>query len=283
MLWFVLLSSLPLYADNFNIILNNQLPLRSNYELDVLTLALETTKSEYGDFTIKTMESGYTISRQIKVAQESPDIILWASPYHSINTSLTIIEYPLFNGIFGLRGIVLHKSKLNDFNRVKNVDDLRKYTIAQGPGWMDVSIYKNSGFIVFEARLKKLFNMASQQRFDLLPLGIIEIDDETLKSKKGGNDLIIAPNHMIYYPHPVLFHLNQKHTKAISRLNDGMQEITRNGSLAALFEQRFPHVTAKLKQPGMTVISIENNFLPGRYLRATKGSAILHNLNIVEQ
>lgn len=262
------ITSLQLHAGDFDFIFNSQsqLPLRSNYELDVLNLALESTKSEYGDFSITIQGIGSTISRKVKVAQESPDIILWASPYNPINQHLTIIEYPIFNGVFGLRSIVVHKNNLKKLKLVNNIDDLREFTIGQGPDWMDVSIYKHSGFKVVEARLNKLFNMVSKERFDLLPLGRIEIDGETLKTKQGGSSLTIAPNHMIYYPHPVLFHLNQKHTKVINRLNEGMQKIIHNGALAALFEQHYSHVITQLNQPDMTVITMENNTLPAKYL-----------------
>ncbi|MDN4501384.1 hypothetical protein QX776_03185 [Alteromonadaceae bacterium BrNp21-10] len=282
MLWLGLCSSifsLQLHANDFHFLYNSQLTLRSDYELDVLKLALETTKSEYGDFTIITRESGYTISRIITMAQASPEVILWASPYNPINTHLNIIEYPIFNGIFGLRSIVVHNNTLKNLNNVKTLSELREYTIGQGPGWMDVAIYKHHGFNVIEARLNKLFNMTANKRFDLLPLGRIEIDDKILSTKKGGDELSIAPNHMIYYPHPVLFHLNQKHKKAINRLNDGMQEITENGSLAALFEQHFSHVTAQLKQQDMTVFQLENNTLPTKYLKRMEGTQILKLIN----
>jgi hypothetical protein len=270
------------YADDFQFLYNSQLTLRSNYELDVLKLVLTTTQEEYGDFTIRTRESGYTISRAIQVALESPDVFLWASPYNPINTDLSVIEYPIFNGVFGFRSIVAHNDTLKSLNMVTTLDELKNFTIGQGPGWMDVDIYKHHGFKVVEARLDKLFNMAANKRFDLLPLGRLEISDGILLTKKGGDKLSIAPKHMIYYPHPVLFHLNKKHTKAINRLNDGMEKITKNGSLSVLFSQHFPRISAQIKQQNLTVIKLENNTLPANFLERVKGSKFLKHINFVE-
>ncbi|MCF2947965.1 hypothetical protein L0668_07595 [Paraglaciecola aquimarina] len=244
---------------------------------------MQSTKSEYGDFSITTEESGYTIARQIKIAQESPDIFMWASPYNPINQHLSIIEYPIFNGVLGLRSLVIHKNNLKNINLVTSIADLRRFTIGQGPGWMDVSIYKDNGFEVVEARLNKLFNMLSNERFELLPLGKLEIDLQTLSRKQGGHNLTIAPNHMIFYPHPVLFHLNQKHKKVIDRLSQGMQKITQNGELAALFEKHFSHETALINQAGMTVITMQNNTLPKKYLERMKSLPLLNRFSMTKK
>ena len=268
-------GSLQLQANEYLFQYNSQLPLRSDYELAVLKLVLESTKDDYGDFNITTEESGYTIARQIKIAQERAQIFLWASPYNSLNTDLAIIEYPIFQGAFGLRSIVVHKDNLQKINSVSTLSELKQFSVGQGPGWMDVAIYKHHGFNVIEARLTKLFNMAANKRFDLLPLGRLEIDNEILATKTSGDELIVAPHHMIHYPHPVLFHLNVKHTQAISRLNDGMREITQNGALAALFNQHFSHVTAQLKQQDTIVFELENNTLPTKYLQRMKDLRII--------
>ncbi|NVK56744.1 MAG: hypothetical protein HWE26_14145 [Alteromonadaceae bacterium] len=256
----------PLQADEFHFLYNSQLKLRSDYELEVLKAALEATKVEYGDYAIITRESGNTISRLIRQAQEDPEVLLWASPYNPINRGIAVIEYPILNGVLGLRSIIVHQDNLPRLNRVNTLEQLKQFTIGQGPGWTDVAIYKHNGFNVTEARLTRLFQMTANKRFDLFPLGRIEIDKQTLQSKNGGDVLTIAPNHMIYYPHPVLFHLGQKHTKAVKRLRDGLATITNNGVLEALFETHFPQVTAQLRQPGTKVFKLKNNTLPDEYL-----------------
>ncbi|MDC8829501.1 hypothetical protein [Alteromonas gilva] len=267
-----------LHADELHFLYNSQLKLRSDYELDVLNAVMEATEAEYGDYSIITLESGYTIERLIKHAEESPDVWLWASPYNPINTDLAVIEYPIFNGVLGLRSIIVHQDNLPALNQVTNLEALKQYTIGQGPGWTDVAIYRHNGFNVTEARLTRLFNMTANKRFELFPLGRIEIDQQTLQSKKGGDVLTIAPNHMIYYPHPVLFHLSHKHTKVIKRLREGLVTITNNGVLEALFESHFPQITAQLRQPDTIVFTLENNTLPQEYLEKMSHLPLLKNL-----
>lgn len=271
-------ASSQLHANDFHFIFNKQLTLRSNFQLEVLTLALEATQKAYGDYSVNTMESGYTLSRRMKIAKESPEIIIWASPYNPINKGLAIIEYPIFGGVLGLRSIIVHKDKLNDLAQIKTLSELNKYTVGQGPGWIDVSIYKHNGFNVVEARMTELFKMIANKRFDIFPLGKIEIDNAVLNSKEGGKDLIIAPNHMIYYPLPVLFRLDEKHKNAIKRLNDGMKKITKDGSLAALFERHYSDVTKQIQQQDMTVFELENNTLPTSYLERMKNTPILKHI-----
>ncbi|MDU0352983.1 hypothetical protein RS130_02705 [Paraglaciecola aquimarina] len=261
-------------AEHFQFLTNSQLPARSDYELNVLILVLEETKEAYGDYTISLRESGYSITRLNKIAHEHQDVILWASPYHPLNNKIAVIKQPIFNGVFGLRKIIMRKELIAKIHELKTLDSLKHYTIGQGPGWSDVEVYKDAGFTVVEASLSKLFKMASAQRFDLLPLGFIEIDEQLLKQKQGAEGLSIAPNHMFYYPHPVLFHLSQKHSSVVTRLNLGMQQILANGKLTTLFNQHFGKIAQHISQNGIHVFRMMNNKLPIEYQELTEFTQI---------
>ncbi len=269
----LLFVSLNVHAETFHLFHSDRLMPREKYQLDVLKLVLDNTQKQFGDYKIQTKESGLTIARRVKIAEQSPEILLWISPLNEINTNVEVIKYPIFNGLLGLRSIVVDKDNLHDLNQISNTQQLREYTVGQGPGWAEVKIYRHNGFNLVEARLSQLFNMLAKKRFDILPLGKLEISQQSLNQQEGAEQLIIAPKHMIYYPHPVLFHLNQKHELAIQRLTQGLKQVSEDGSLEALFTKHFSHVIAELKQRDMKVFALENNTLANKYRAQIKNAS----------
>lgn len=212
-----------------------------SYEVSLLKLALDKTRDEYGPYEFKAAPqiNQNRVIQSIK-GDTFPNYFASLGYNEEYNKSpeITYIRFPIDLGVLSYRTCFVPTDILDDVAKINTLDELRKLSIGQGRGWVDVYILKQNGFKVVEAEpYPILFKMVAAHRFDLFCRGVNEVKEEF--EHWGNTEGLSYDRHLlIYYPMPIFFYTNSKNKEAIARVTKGLRKAYADGSLLALWRKQ---------------------------------------------
>lgn len=235
---------------------------RYDYDNAVLRLALEKTREEWGDYTLVPSPT-MNISRAITLLEteilENPMFKLSAN--NTLCSELNFAPFPVDLGIVGHRLFFVSKNVDGKLSRVTTIDELKKFSIGQGYGWLDVEILTAAGFsVVLAPSYESLFRMVAVERFDLLSRGVNEVAME-YESHKDIPNFMLNAHIGLYYPLPRFFFTNKKSKGAARRVYEGLVKAYQDGSLLNLWEQQYRSSIAFGNIRNVKFFRIDNPFI----------------------
>ncbi|MGF1742252.1 transporter substrate-binding domain-containing protein [Vibrio profundum] len=201
-------------------------------------------------------------SRKVKLLTEGKMTVDWLGADKTLESQLTPIRYPVFRGLLGHRIFITNKTVESKLGAVKNVDDLKSFTMIQGEGWADVGVLKSAGFKVKEVpNFDNIFKIVNHGRADLFPRAVIEPYSELAERKKYSN-LLVDNKLMLVYRFPMFLFVSPtpENKAVVDILNQGFEKAYQDGSFIKFFEQS-PLVIKTFEQAILeqrTVINIDN-------------------------
>jgi hypothetical protein len=244
-----------------------------DYYTALITLALEKTRSDYGDYRMQrlgildTERTLYALA-----ADQYPNLIMERSYDEASTTSskLTYINFPVDGGIVGYRVCFVNPAVKEKISKIKTLAELRHYTIVQGIGWADTLILRHNGFKVLEIdNYASLFKMTTAGRADLFCRGANEIMPE-YEVFKDIIKLYYDESFVLYYPLPRFFYLNSKSKLAKKRIEAGLKLAYHDGSFKKLWRQHYQPSIDFAKLNHRKLFRLENPLLkklPKDYLQ----------------
>lgn len=241
-------------------------PLLRVYLRDVLGLVLEKTVAEYGPYKLQ-FYSRHLSTNRSKLETERGVLIdihfnsNWRGNF--VNPGRVIeIEYPVFDGVLGLRNLIIKEQNRKKFSSVRGLRDLQGLLAGQGANWEDVDVLEANGLPVIQSQLfDSLFPMLAKNRFDYLPLGILEVEN-TLQSKLVEfPGLEIEREIAIFYPLPFYLYVNRQRPELAARFADGLLAAQQDGSLEQLFNRHFGYVQPELYNNAKKIIILNSPLL----------------------
>lgn len=241
-------------------------PLLRVYLTDILTAALDKTVSEYGPYEID-FYSQYLSSNRSKLETERGVLLdlLFSTHWrgHFVNPENVIqIEYPVFEGMLGLRRLIVTRERSDQFSHIRSTEDLLRFSAGQGSSWTDIEVLKANNISIVEAQLfDGLFPMLSKHRYDYLPLSILEA--QTALQTKGVkySNLTINEDVYLFYPMPFYLYVNASKPELAHRLSKGLEIAQNDGSVRRLFKQHFYYVKPILDNEAKKLIVLKNPFM----------------------
>lgn len=246
-------------------------PTRDEYQFELLRLALEKTRETHGDYELIRVTQKLTSLRASREVSRGELINIEATPNwttDSVPSELRrdkriAVEIPLLQGLLGYRRLIIRKADLEKFSKITRAEQLQELVAGQGRDWEDVFIYRHNGYRVnSDADYYNLFAMLVAGRFDYLPLGTIEAESFIHQFGKFSDEVVIAPNILIYYPFPVIFQVSIKQPEYAKRVELGLSAAKQDGSMEELFEHYFAEDLKKLRAPDMHVFVLKNERVP---------------------
>lgn len=153
--------------------------------------------------------------------------------------NLISVDFPLDHGLLSYRICFVSPKSRNKVSKASSIEDLRRFTIAQGTNWSDVPILKNNGFTVIEVPVfTSLFKMVMSNRIDLVCRGINELRKELDAFSSYGN-LLYDQSFVLIYTMPYKLYFNQASAKLVARIEAGIAQAQKDGSLQELFNKHF--------------------------------------------
>jgi hypothetical protein len=212
------------------------------FNKQILTLALEKTKNEFGGYTIVETTLPMNTPRALLEAQKNtyPNLMLITSFQNQfLDNDLDYARFPVDLGITGYRIGFISQSARQKFKTVATLDDLKKFKIVQGAGWADVSILRASGLSVSEiSSYESPFVMIAAGRADYFPRGINEIEGE-LKTRKRIPELDYDREIALEYNLPRFFISNKKNKAALDRITKGLLIAYKDGSFRKIWKNNY--------------------------------------------
>ncbi len=208
------------------------------YIKNLLELALEKTKSEFGDFELVSTDQHENYPRLIGQLDKGiyENFVMKVSVTDEILKNYNVIKFPLELGVTGYR--VAFSSQRNDQNKCDNIDinDIAEELTVQGIGWLDTDVLKYNHFNVYGvARSQQMFEMIKHKRARYFFRAINELPYESNQYP----NLAIEPCFALKYPLPRFFITNKRDVKIAKRIDIGLKMAYKDGSLIKLWKRYY--------------------------------------------
>jgi len=205
---------------------------KQSYFVDLLTLALEASKTSYGDYKLQPVSIEMAQARTSLMLQRNEIIDLtWRMTSQQLEQKLQAIYFPILKGLMGYRIFIIHKNKQHLFSENISLTDLQGIDLGQGFNWPDTDILIANSFKVVLGNDIVLIEMLKKNRFDYFPRALHEPWLEIVDEK----ELTVEKNLMLQYPAPIYFFVNKQNKRLQQRLSYGLAQLLESGR----FEQFF--------------------------------------------
>lgn len=189
--------------------------------------------------------------------------VIWSVATVDAENDFLSVKIPLRKGILGYRVLLIRKQDREKFAAVRDINDLRKFTVGQGHTWNDLGVYRANGIKVVTGNdYESLFAMLMEGRFDYFSRGINEALAELEARKFKYPDMMLEENLLLYYPWPKFFYFNKKDKKLADRIEKGMNIMLHDGTFENLFRKfNQKHIDA-VNFKHRRLIKLDNPLLP---------------------
>lgn len=238
---------------------------RTRYEQDLLRLALEETRADFGEYQLAQAPSMNRTRLLQQLAQNSYTNLIashaWLNP--SEHPHLGHVRFPITLGILSYRVCFVNEGRQADFAQVRTLAALRTFRQVQGRGWQDALVLKRAGMQVLEVDgYERLFKLVARGRADLFCRGAGEVYQEWQR-RHIMPGLALDDQIVISYPNPHLFYSHEANGAALARVQTGLERAWRKGSLQRLWRQHFQPALALVQLKRRHALVLPNPYLEG--------------------
>jgi hypothetical protein len=235
---------------------------RTKHKHEVITRALEITKSQFGPYRIEVVNVDMPPSRGLMEIKSGKVINLFIVPHSEVWDKGAIpIKIPIRLGLLSYRLLLVNKNNLHLFKYVDGVKELKHLTAGLQSDWIITQVFKKQGFKVIEGHnFEGLFQMLNRGRFDYLSRGIYEIYDELEMRQPELKNVVIEPNIALYLPMITYVYISPSAPKLAKRMQAGLSELLKNGELAKILEKYYGEDIARAKLSTRKIIEIDNSY-----------------------
>jgi hypothetical protein len=232
-----------------------------NYVRRVVELALNRAGSKLEIRPVELdMAQGRTL---IELASgRSPIDLMWTVTDRQRESSgLLPVRIPIDRGLMGWRLLLVRRSELPQWRRVRTLQELGQRLAGQGHDWPDTTILRANGLQVgTSSGYDALFRMLAAGRIDYFPRSILEIDAEMADNRHPL--LAIAPDLMLHYPAAAYLFVSPSRPDLAAELKTGLEAAVADGSLQRLHREQYgPLIKAHPITPDR-VLRLSNPLLP---------------------
>jgi hypothetical protein len=213
---------------------------RWNYALGLIELAL---KESGRDTVLKPTGEVMSQTRAARELELGGVDFIWTGTSAEYEERFHAVRIPVMRGLDGYRICIINPKRQAAFSAVQSLDDLKRLSIGQDPGWSDVKVLDAAGFKIVTAPSDSLLEMTERERFDCFLRGVHEAPAEVAKYP----GLAVESDLMIVYPFTSFFFVNKDDTKLAGDLENGLKKAYADGSFMAYFKNH-PAIKAIFEQ-----------------------------------
>jgi hypothetical protein len=242
------------------------LDARYAYHWEILRTALDKTAAKWGPYKMVAAETMTELRQTEELMRASGKLsVMYLDAGPEFEERLIPVRIPVDRGLVSYRIFLIHKDNKDLLKNVRNLSDLRRFSIGQGLGWGDVEILQASGLkVVTGSSYEGLFEMLANKRFDLFSRGAVEILQEYEDRKAALPDLAIEQRLLLYYPLPMYFWFpkTDEGKRMAERSREGMLRMIEDGTYEEIFQKYQGSKIEKLHLQDRLMIKIPNRGLP---------------------
>lgn len=247
-------------------------PKRDDYQVAALTLALQKTVPGYGPFSVERVVDIMSASRSRREVHAGRRLNVHAGPWRDLQAEDPVersimMSTPVMGGLLGYRRLIVRRRDLPKFESITTAAPLKKLVAGQGRSWVDVPLLRQNGYrVVDSGNIATLIDMLVNQRFDYLPISVVEADFLMQQHPQLSDTLALVPGLMLYYPFPVMFYVSPREPMLAERLEAGLAAAKRDGSLDALTTRYFKAEIQQVKVSAGRCFVLANPMIPKTYV-----------------
>lgn len=240
------------------------LDTRFDYDHAVIRLALEKTEPTHGPFEIRQTPIGLNAIRSLAAAKSGAyqNYLVKFSAHDDLLDAVGIIPFPVDLGIVGYRIGFVSPNAEKSLAGVRTEEELKRFEIIQGLGWLDTKILQFHGFNVLTGgEYNSMFKMVALNRTDWFLRGANELLSEWEAHHPTLPSLIYDETVAVYYPLPRFLVTTRSNTELMKRVQAGLVMAYDDGSLIKLWEDKYlPSVTFAMLE-NRRIFRFSNPFL----------------------
>ena len=237
------------------------------YVWQVLDLALQRTRGEYGDYRLDSVMSMPTDRRVYALAHGLEGVTVCLFTDNPDREKLLVpVRIPVDRGLLGYRVLLIPAEQQARFAAVSSLADLASVRFGLLPWWDDATVMRRAGFEVVPGdNYKGLFQMLAARRFDALSRGAREVLPEYDLLKSAMPDLVVERHLALHYPMPTYFWFRDDDAgrRRAARVKAGLQRMVADGTLKRLFDQEYGSALAQLDLAHRLILELPNPLLDG--------------------
>lgn len=219
----------------------------------------------YSDATYELAKGDAVCSqkREAQLLELGDSAFMWAATNPALEKQLIPVRIPIFKGLLGIRIAVIHKDEKERFEAIRDLDQLKSFTVGQGADWSDTKIMQYAGFqIVSAGDIYKLYKMLDAKRFDMLPRGVMEPWGE-LRELNNPN-FFIEQSFVIAYPMPAYIFVSPKQPELATIIREGLNQAVADGAFNHYFlsDKLVSEAIAKANLESREIFVLNNPHLP---------------------
>jgi hypothetical protein len=240
---------------------------RYEYHWEILRTALERTKPTWGAYRLEPAVDMDERRQSFELKNATDRLtVMYLGTSTDLEQSLIPIRIPVDKNLGGYMVMLIRKEDQAKFAAVQTVQDLKKFRIGLGLGWLDVDILRADGFnVVTGSSYDGLFDMLVNRRFDAFSRAAVEILDEYGERRDKIPDMCIEKTFILYYPLPMYFWFSRtsEGQRLAARAREGMMGMIEDGTYDKIFFKYQQHKIDELHLRQRKVFRIENPLLKG--------------------
>jgi len=202
---------------------------RWQYALGLIDLALKHSGRDYVLAPTAEEMSQTRAARELELGDVD---FIWTGTSAEYEQRFRAIPIPVMRGLDGYRICIINPKRQAAFSAAKTLDDLKRLSIGQDPGWSDVKVLGAAGFKVVTAPSESLLEMTERERFDCFLRGVHEAPTEAARYPA----LAVEREIMIVYPFTSFFFVNKDDATLAADLEDGLKKAYADGSFMTYFK-----------------------------------------------
>ena len=213
------------------------------YEAALIRLALAASHAPDSEYKLVSMYNRLSNERSFAELNKGKTLHVMMSPQPvdlQRFSRLSMFELPEKRNLLGFRKLIIRGKDKPVFNSINSANDLMQLKPGQVNDWIETSIYTQAGFqLITAVNYDQLFPMLEKNRFDYIPLGLLEIDQAFDLVKSSFPALTIVEDIYLFYPLKLYVYYFSGNQSTLTRLGEGLQTVFQNGDEEGLFEEKF--------------------------------------------
>mgnify|MGYP000044157530 FL=1 len=238
---------------------------RAKYKAEIILKSLQVTEAEFGPFKLIIADKVMTPKRGTISLKNGKIINTYVGPQSKVwDEAVILIPVPVRQGLLSYRLLLIHKSKLSAFSKVKNLSDLSKLKAGLQKDWVVTKVFKENGLgVKTTTNFESLFKMLKSNRLDYMPRGVYEVYDELNMRQSELTDIVVEPTLALHLPMPTYVYVSPNEPRLAERLEKGLLKLIETGIITKILLKYYDEDIKKADIPNRRLISINNPFTPG--------------------
>ncbi len=186
------------------------------------------------------------------------------------------IYIPLDKGLLGFRVCLSAPSLLTRLSGIQSLADIHRLKISMGSGqhWADTPILlQNEIFVVSTPVFSDLFKMSGSERFDCLPRGLLELDEDLQRFQH--ESLMVEPSFAMVYPLGLFIFVNKLKPRLKMDIEAGLNTLIESGEFDQVFYQYYADAVEQHGLYNRKIIFLDNDAMSPRLIDALNKHGVI--------